>query len=251
MDARQLALGLGNPGPAYAATRHNVGFRCVEEVARRLGLHFVTPAPEYRLAEGEGPAGPVVLLEPLTYMNRSGEALAAWAARTGWRLGAADAAIDEAETRVDADTDTDTDADTDAEPSPTAPTIVPIVVCDDIQLPLGSVRIRSAGSDGGQNGLASVLAVVGTRAVPRLRLGVGPRDAALDPAAWADYVLAPFVADEVDMAADLVVRGADALLDLLVEGPERAASRHNRRVRLEAPSPSPGEEDDGNLPDGG
>jgi PTH1 family peptidyl-tRNA hydrolase len=250
MRAMQLVLGLGNPGPAYAATRHNVGFRCVEEVARRLGLPFVTPGPEYRLAEGEGPAGPLALLEPLTYMNRSGEALAAWAARTGWRLGATDAAIDAAETAAaDADADTDTDADTAL--SPTPPTLVPIVVCDDIQLPLGSVRIRSAGSDGGQNGLASVLAVVGSRAVPRLRLGVGPRDAALDPAAWADYVLAPFTADEVAVADELVGRGADALLDLLVEGPERAASRHNRRVRLDAPSPSPGVEDDGNLPDGG
>lgn len=237
----QLVLGLGNPGPAYAATRHNVGFRCVEEVARRLGLRFATPVPEYRLARGAGPAGPLVLLEPLTYMNRSGEALAAWAARTGWPLGEKATAIDDAGDVVGPDADR----------CAAAPAPVPIVVCDDIQLPLGSVRIRAAGSDGGQNGLASVLAVAGTQAVPRLRLGVGPRTVGLDPAGWAEYVLAPFAADEADAAVALVDRGADALLDLLVEGPEGAASRHNRRVRVDAPAAASGAGDAGNTGDDG
>ena len=82
----QLVLGLGNPGPRYADTRHNVGFRCVEALATRLGLTLDDLQREYRAAVGEGPAGPLTLLQPLTYMNRSGLAVLAWAGRTGYTL---------------------------------------------------------------------------------------------------------------------------------------------------------------------
>jgi PTH1 family peptidyl-tRNA hydrolase len=204
----QLVLGLGNPGPRYARTRHNVGFLCVEELARRLGLCFQDAAPEYRAAVGAGPGGPLTLLEPLTYMNRSGLALLAWSRDTGVPVTPSAQAA-----------------------GPGDPPVVPVVVCDDLHLPLGSVRIRPSGSDGGQNGLASVLEAAQTLALPRLRLGVGPLAADLDPAAWADYVLEPFPEADRPQVGDLVTRGADALEDLLALGPEAAAARHNRRIR--------------------
>lgn len=205
----QLVMGLGNPGSRYADTRHNVGFRCLEAVARQLRLAFTDETPAYRAAVGEGPAGPLTLMQPLTYMNLSGEALVAWATLTGrrWREPLAD-----------------------DEGAAEAP-VVPIVVCDDIQLPLGSIRIRAGGSDGGQNGLASILTTVGHQDVPRLRLGVGPLAGDLDPADWADYVLAPFAVDEEEAAAELIDCGRAALLDLLAHGPQWSASRHNRRVK--------------------
>ncbi len=209
----QLVLGLGNPGERYAATRHNVGFSCVEEVARRLGLTFAPAGPSYRAAVGDGPQGPLTLLEPLTYMNRSGDALLAWSVATGLPV-ATDA------------------AEPDDPDHPGPPLVRPVVVCDDLHLPLGSIRIRPGGSDGGQNGLASVLAAVGTTAVPRLRLGVGPSSENLDPADWADFVLQPFATPEAADVDDLLERAlADALLDLLEQGPALAAARHNRRIR--------------------
>ena len=159
----------------------------------------------------------MTILEPLTYMNRSGLALAAWARDAG----AIVAPVDE----------------DDADPAPGI--TVPIVVCDDIQLPLGSIRIRASGSDGGQNGLASVLAVVGHQRVPRLRLGVGPIGATVAPEDWADYVLAPFADEDRERVEDLTVRGRDALLAVLADGPEDAASRHNRRIRPASDLPEP------------
>ena len=227
----QLVLGLGNPGRRYADTRHNIGYWCVEALARRLNLAWTEPDAAYRAATGEGPAGPLTLLQPLTYMNRSGEALAAWSRRSGWAVGPTPA-VDEASAG-----ETDPDA--------PAPAIVPVVVCDDIHLTLGSIRIRAGGSAGGQNGLASVIATVGGDAVPRLRLGVGPLQGAVDPADWADYVLAPFAGDEREKAAALALDGAEALADLLAAGPGPAGARHNRRVRPEPAGPPGG---DGPLP---
>ncbi len=214
----RLVLGLGNPGPRYAPTRHNVGFRCVAEVARRLDLSFDATHPEYREAVGAGPAGPVTLLQPLTYMNRSGLAARAWARRHGAILGSGPWREDPLPLPTDPGRDP-------------APWVVPVVVCDDIQLPLGSLRIRAGGRDGGQNGLASVIATAGGEQIPRLRLGVGPLQGEVPPAEWADWVLAPFAPAEGEAAAALVERGAEALLALLALGPGAAASRHNRRVR--------------------
>jgi len=187
-------MGLGNPGARYASTRHNIGFRVCEELAARLRAVFAPAWPEYRAAV----VGDLTLLEPLTYMNRSGDALAAWRDRAGH------------------------------------PDALPVVVCDDLHLPLGSLRIRERGGAGGQNGLESVLAAVGHEDVARVRLGVGPRTGAVPPEAWADYVLEPFAADEQDAVADLVGRAADAVLCLLESGVQAAASRHNWRFR---PSP--------------
>jgi PTH1 family peptidyl-tRNA hydrolase len=220
-DAVRIIVGLGNPGPAYAAHRHNAGFLVVEELARRLGLSW-TGGPDWRAAAGGGPGGPVVLVEPTTYMNRSGEALAAWAADAGVPL------TGEAVPAPDPDTDR-------AAPEPAG--IRPLIVCDDLNLPLGSVRLRARGGSGGQNGLASVIAALGGEEIPRLRLGVAPLGRVVDPADWADFVLTDFAADEREAVADLVDHAAAALEHWLAWGLESAVSRFNRRIR---PGPEPG-----------
>ncbi len=196
-----LVIGLGNPGSRYARTRHNIGFRVVDALAQRVDASFTRVCPEYAEARLDGPGGPVVLLKPLTYMNLSGQALTAWLAAAGRDPAGLDA------------------------PPPEM-----LVVCDDIHLPLGAVRIRARGTAGGQKGLASLLEVVGSLDLPRVRLGVGPRDETLDPAAWADYVLSEFTPAEADDVGDLVARGVAAVLDCLAEGPQVAGSRHNRRL---------------------
>lgn len=193
----QLVIGLGNPGPRYDRTRHNIGFRVIDALAGRVDAVFTRRRPQYAEAILAGPSGPVVLLKPLTYMNLSGEAVAAWLADAG------------------------------------ADVLPPVlVVCDDIHLPLGTVRLRARGSAGGQKGLASILDTLGSLEVPRLRLGVGPDDdaeAVLAPEDWADFVLAEFTAEEAEMVDTLVARAVAAVLDCLADGPEVAGSRHNGR----------------------
>ena len=218
----QLVLGLGNPGRRYRHNRHNIGFRCLEALAQELGFAFAEETPRYRAAAGDGPGGPLTLLEPLTYMNRSGDALLAWADRHGFSVGS-----------VPEESGSDG-------PTPAVPEVVPIVVCDDLNLPLGSIRIRARGRDGGQNGLASVIVAVGGQDVPRLRLGVGPLSEAVPPQEWAEYVLHDFDEAESDAAEELVLRGAAALSDLLALGPAAAAARHNRRLRMDEDLPDNG-----------
>ena len=205
----QLVVGLGNPGLRYAATRHNVGFGVVDALASRWGAAFRTE-PHCLVAAAAGPAGPVTLLKPLTFMNRSGDAVVAWADRRGVAVSGLTPAMASAEAE---------------------PPISPVVVCDDLALPLGSLRIRQRGSAGGQKGLASVIAAVGGECLPRVRLGIAGGDQILAPEQWSAYVLAPFTPDEQSVAAELIVRAAEAVILLLAEGPVVAAATYNRTIR--------------------
>ncbi len=135
-----------------------------------------------------GPRGAILVVKPLTFMNASGEALAALA-------------------RSD----------------PFAPADL-LVICDDVNLPLGRLRVRRGGSDGGHNGLLSVSLALGTNEYPRLRLGVGPRPAGL---ALHDFVLGPFGADEEDSAEALVERGSDAAAAFAARGIDAAMREFN------------------------
>jgi len=208
----QLFVGLGNPGPEYALTRHNVGFRCLDELARRHGLAFGPVRHACQAAAGDVRGRAVVLVKPLAYMNRSGEALAAWARAEALALSGAPPGPPDA----------------DGFPSAPAPGLRPLVVVDDIALPLGAVRLRAAGSDGGHNGLASLDRCLGGGHYPRLRLGVGTEEP-VPPRLWADYVLQEFPADDADAVAEMLAAGADALEAVLEHGVEGAASRCNRR----------------------
>ena len=182
-----LVLGLGNPGHEYAGTRHNVGFRVLEEVARRHGVRDWLHRPLCELAVVA--VGRLALLSrPLTYMNRSGRA-ARWL-------------LDELGT--------------------TAETM--LVVVDDVDLALATLRLRQSGGPGTHNGLRDLCDEVGTD-FPRLRIGV--RGESL-PGNLADYVLSPFSGEEIEVADAAVGRAADAVELCLRQDVERAMNVYNR-----------------------
>ena len=185
-----MIVGLGNPGAPYAGTRHNTGFMVADEISAALNMRtWSRPGPfEYCRAAGEGIA--LHIIKPLTYMNLSGTAVMEALAMTR-------TALDRT-----------------------------LIVLDDFQLPLGTIRIRPAGSDGGHRGLASVIASLGTEAVPRLRCGIG-----VDPLPGAggrrEFVLRNFDAAEAGPARDMILRAADAARDFAVRGIGHAMTMYN------------------------
>lgn len=181
-----LIAGLGNPGPRYADTRHNAGFQVLDRVSKLFGLEFRPGAGRWLEANGGRGDGQYSLLKPLTYMNLSGDAVAAVAERRG-----------------------------------IGPERI-LVVCDDLDLSLGRIRIRRGGSSGGQKGLRSILDRLETNDVPRLRIGVGPRTGDT-----VDFVLSPFEKDENNQALELFDRAADAVLEILESGLDAAMTRFN------------------------
>ena len=190
MAAMNLLLGLGNPGRAYAHTRHNAGWAVLDEVARRHGVKFRRswrrPVESAKLTlEG---AGPLLLVKPLTYMNRSGNVLPGLMRPAG--LTAKDL----------------------------------IVVADDINLPLGSLRIRARGSAGGHNGLKSVMAALGTEDFVRVRVGVGEKREGQD---LKDHVLEQMSAGVRRAVEENAIRAADALEHLLLHGVDSAMNQYN------------------------
>jgi PTH1 family peptidyl-tRNA hydrolase len=199
----RLVVGLGNPGPEYAETRHNVGFQVVERLAAR---HAIALAPErrFRARFGQGTVRGVAvgILEPWTYMNRSGQSVAA----------ALDALpLDD-------------------------PTQDLIVVYDDLDLPFARLRVRPGGGAGGHNGLGDVQEQLGRSDFPRLRFGIGRPPEGEDP---VDYVLAPFSAEESEALPVALDRAADALESLLTDGVRLAMDRFNRSPAPPS-EPSPG-----------
>lgn len=184
----KLLVGLGNPGHAYQDTRHNVGFEVLEVLARRAGSPGRRQRFQGETAQATIRGVPVLLLWPLTWMNLSGSSVLA--ARDFYKI-----------------------ADCDM-----------IVACDDFNLPLDTIRLRPAGSAGGQNGLADVLARLGTTSIPRLRLGVGPL-----PAGWksADFVLGKFPKAERERVAVAVERAADAAEEWVALGIQAAMNKYN------------------------
>ncbi|MBK9302694.1 MAG: aminoacyl-tRNA hydrolase [bacterium] len=213
----QLVVGLGNPGDRYVWTRHNLGFRVVEALAARAGLRFGPVQAGCAAAAGAIGGREVVLVKPLLYMNRSGEALAAWARARDLALAPAVGPAPDPAAESAA-----------AAPAPPAPS-PPLAVCDDIALPLGSLRLRAGGSDGGHRGLESLGRALGGTAFPRLRLGADGSEAGVPPPDWADYVLAEFPAMERAASEELVQDACDAVLTWLELGVGAAAGRHNRR----------------------
>lgn len=184
-----IVVGLGNPGRRYQGTRHNIGFAVADEVARRGQAEFECGRGETLAARvGRGPAA-LLVVKPLTMMNLSGEAVAAVA---GFY-------------KVD-------------------PAAI-LVAADDVNLPLGRLRLRARGTAGGHNGLKSIIGCLGTEEFPRLRVGVGRGDPRRD---LADHVLAVFDSDERDEVDRAIARAADAVETFLAEGIEAAMNRYNR-----------------------
>jgi PTH1 family peptidyl-tRNA hydrolase len=187
----RLILGLGNPGGEYRDTRHNVGFRVIDELARRFDVavdRMECNALAGRVSLGEGD---VLLAKPQTYMNRSGYAARCFAERHG------------------------------LEPEAL------LVVYDEVNLPLGRIRLRRSGSPAGHRGLESVVENLRTIDVPRLRLGVAPAEGRPPGEDLVAFVLSPFAPEELPAAAEMVGRAADACESWLRDGVEAAMSRHN------------------------
>lgn len=197
----KLLAGLGNPGPRYAASRHNVGFLVADELARRWATPFDRYDRDFEGLVGQAQRGgtAVMLLKPATYMNESGRSVAA-----AWRYYKLDAAD-------------------------------LLVVHDDLDLPVGQLRLRAAGSAGGHKGLDDVIRHLGTDAVPRLRIGIGKvhRDATVE------YVLSRFEPEERPMIAAALNRAADAAECWLARGIEAAMNEFNRRPDDESRGPGP------------
>lgn len=187
----RLVLGLGNPGDAYRETRHNVGFRVVDELARRFGVRFDREECNSRVARVEREGGTILLAQPQTYMNRSGYAARCFVEHLG---------LD--------------------------PTDL-LVVYDEIHLPLGKIRLRPSGSPAGHRGMESILENLRTSDVARLRLGVGGDEGPPPGEDLAQFVLAPFAAGERETLEALIVRAADACEMWLGEGVQAAMSKHN------------------------
>jgi PTH1 family peptidyl-tRNA hydrolase len=178
-----VVVGLGNPGARYTDTRHNLGFRVVDELLRRAGLRARRGAGDYEAAEVRLGDAPALLVKPTTYVNRSGRALEQLAAV-----------------------------------QPFQPADL-LVVVDDVYLPLGRLRLRPAGSAGGHNGMQSLLDTLGTPAFPRLRLGVGGPPPGVP---LPDWVLGTFPAEEMERLPEFVGRAADAVLEVARLGVEAA-----------------------------
>lgn len=181
-------IGLGNPGKTYEQTRHNIGFMVVDEVSRRL--HIPVNSNKFRALYGEGfmNGERIVLLKPQTYMNLSGESvreLVDW-----YKLSIEDL----------------------------------IVIYDDLDLPLGQMRLRLKGSAGGHNGVKSLIAHLHTEEIKRIKVGIGR-----PPAGWSvsDYVLSKFSKDETEILANSIGRAADAAIAWITEPFEKVMNKFN------------------------
>ncbi len=188
-------IGLGNPGTEYLSTRHNVGFAVVDELAKRFRIDAWRRA--YLSLTARRPRGvAVMLVKPQTFMNVSGEALAALC--RGEELLPSEC----------------------------------LVVVDDVELPLGQLRLRTSGGAGSHNGMRSIVEAVG-EGFPRLRLGIRGNEPWRD---LADYVLSEFRPDEIEVVTAMVSRAADCVEEALRAGIARAASRYNAaETKLDEP----------------
>lgn len=184
----RLVVGLGNPGAAYARTRHNLGFRLIDRLERRWGLRPMAGSGEFTLSRTEVEGRRVALARPLTWMNRSGIAVRDLLAREG------------------------------VEPES-------MLVCvDDVALDTGRLRVRARGSAGGHNGLRSIEERLETMDYPRLKLGCGPASEELE---LADFVLGEFASGDEDAVEEMLDRAADAVRFWILEGTEPTMSRFN------------------------
>jgi len=185
----KLIVGLGNPGPPYARNRHNVGYQCVERVAQRHGLTSGKVMFKAYITAGQIAGTKVVLARPLTFMNLSGQAvrpLLRW-----YHVALPDL----------------------------------LVIYDDLDLPLGKVRLRRRGGSGGHKGMYSIIEALGTEDFPRLRIGIG-RPVHGEP---QDYVLSNFTPDELIVMEDTYERAVMAVDSFIVAGITATMNKFNSK----------------------
>jgi peptidyl-tRNA hydrolase, PTH1 family len=191
----KLIVGLGNPGRSYVNNRHNAGFKCVDLFAREHGISLTQRGARSKLGTGEVADTRIVLAKPQTFMNLSGEAVAALVRR--YHLSSQDI----------------------------------LVIYDDLDLPLGKIRIREKGSSGGHNGLKSIISHLGTQDFPRIRVGIGLAeggDSAVAPEVDAiEHVLSDFTDAEKIVMREVYPRVAAAIECVLTEGIAAAMNKYN------------------------
>jgi PTH1 family peptidyl-tRNA hydrolase len=186
----KLVVGLGNPGPGYANSLHNLGFMCLNYFARAHSIKFDKKQANARTGSGEVDGIKVLLARPQTYMNLSGQAVSRLARK--FKIGLNDL----------------------------------LVVHDDLDLPLGKIRLRPGGSSGGHKGIESIIAELGSPDFPRLRVGIGrPPE---DGADIIDYVLSDFTPEEKKIVARVLPGVSEAIRCFLTEGIEAAMNKYNQ-----------------------
>ncbi len=187
----KLIVGLGNPGSKYEFTRHNAGFMAVDELARSFGLEFKPAKGDWWGVESEINNNRVYLMKPMTYMNASGNAVYDFLK----------------ERKITLDNI--------------------LVVYDDFQLPLGTIRVRPNGSDGGHNGISSIIYSLETLEFPRMRIGIGP-EKALYKEEYIDFVLSKFSDDEAEKLKILAPIFKDCILCFIEEGILSTMNKFNK-----------------------
>ncbi|KAF0195617.1 MAG: peptidyl-tRNA hydrolase PTH1 family [Bacillota bacterium] len=185
----KLIVGLGNPGPQYVGTRHNAGFEVVVHLAQRHGIRVSMATHQSLLGRGTIAGQGVYLQQPLTYMNLSGAAVKS--AVKAFEISTEDL----------------------------------LVISDDLDLPLGTIRLRANGGSGGQKGLKSIAGCLGTENFARLRIGIGRP---LEGMAVEDYVLTKWSQSERDILKDVVASAAEAAECFVSAGVVEAANRYNK-----------------------
>jgi len=190
----RLVAGLGNPGSEYAATRHNIGFMVVDQLAAQFGSTWEKSVPQAREDALSAKCGAVLLIKPMSFMNRSGYPL--FAVAQFYKI----------------------------EPQQI------LIVLDDLALPLGHLRLRARGGSGGHNGLESIIVQFGTEEIPRLRVGIGqaPREG------YVDYVLSRFFDEEKPLVRSTIGRAVDALKCAIDNGLVSAMNTFNKTGTEEA-----------------
>ena len=190
----RLIAGLGNPGSEYAATRHNIGFMVVDQLAAQFGSTWEKSVPQAREDALSAKCGAVLLIKPMSFMNRSGYPL--FTVAQFYKI----------------------------EPQQI------LIVLDDLALPLGRLRLRAHGGSGGHNGLESIIVQFGTEEIPRLRVGIGqaPREG------YVDYVLSRFFDEEKPLVRSTIGRAVDALKCAIDNGLVSAMNTFNKTETEEA-----------------
>ena len=192
----KLIVGLGNPGQGYANNRHNIGFVCLNHFARAQGIRFDRKQGRARIGTGEVAGNELIVARPQTYMNQSGESVSRLVRRFG-------VGLDDL-----------------------------VVIHDDLDFPLGKIRIRRGGSSGGHKGVDSIIAQLGSQNFTRIRVGIS-RPTAIEGVAEISeddiiaYVLRDFTSDEKETIARVVPRVSEAILCLLSEGLTAAMNKYN------------------------
>ena len=190
----RLIVGLGNPDPEYQWTPHNLGFMVVDELANRHGIRVERPEGKALVGRGKFCGEDVLLAKPQTYMNLSG------------------ISVRELLEKYELDLDD------------------LLVMWDEVQLPLGTIRIHPDGSAGSHNGAKSVISAVGTQKFARLRLGCGPEH---PQSSRREHVLRPMKKAELEAASEMIAEAGDAVEMILTQGLDAAMTKYNRRKPTE------------------